>query len=341
MITGLDTLLATTGKPGLQELRRVLDALFRPRCSSGRVIEQLRLASQVYRVRLALDGAPHSVIVKHLGPEIARRNHLVATRWLPALGLGRVVPSLVGVAAAPHGQCVWHVYEDLGDHGLVPGRSPPDHVEHALRALAAVHAGFVGHALLPECRLYGGDLSARFHLTSITDALTSLRAVPSALLSRDRRILVERLVSRLEDMRSDSPRRAQLLSLGGPDTLVHGDCWPKNVLVRDEAGGLRACFIDWDHAALGPASYDLSTFLYRFPLSARPRLLSVYQEALGRYVWTLPEARTLHEIFALQEEARITNRLIWPAIAVHDGHVDWAFSELARVETWFETMKAA
>src|SRR5207249_2815085 len=73
-----------------------------------------------------------------------------------------------------------------------------------------------------------------------------------------------RLLTRLYRLRDDLPRRVHLLeTLGGPDTLLHGDLWTTNTLLHPTPRGLMARLIDWDHAAVGPVSYDLSTFLYR------------------------------------------------------------------------------
>jgi thiamine kinase-like enzyme len=38
--------------------------------------------------------------------------------------------------------------------------------------------------------------------------------------------------------------------------------------------------IDWDHAGVGPASYDLSTFLLRFPPGRRKAILDLYGRCL-------------------------------------------------------------
>ena len=67
----------------------------------------------VLRLVVSLQGE----IVKRLDPEIAKRNCLVARRWLPAIGLGENGPPVLGSTAERNGQCIWHIYEDLGDWG--------------------------------------------------------------------------------------------------------------------------------------------------------------------------------------------------------------------------------
>src|SRR5207249_826009 len=75
---------------------------------------------------------------------------------------------------------------------------------------------------------------------------------------------------------------------GGPETLLHGDLWSINVFVIPTAHGPRVRLIDWDHASVGPASYDLSTFLLRLPSQERSWVLEVYREEMSRAGWGLP-----------------------------------------------------
>ena len=104
--------------------------------------------------------------------------------------------------------------------------------------------------------------------------------------------------------------------------------------------GLRARLIDWDHAAVGPASYDLSTFLLRFPVQHRPWVLDLYQQAIARAGWRLPSVPDLNRLFETHEYARYANRIIWPAIAHVVDHAQWAVDELAEIDQWFENFGA-
>src|SRR2546422_580617 len=101
MIEGLNQLLEETKQPGLTELRRLLADLLGGRDATGRLIEQQPLktpAVRVHRVRFALNGSVRSFVVKRLEPGIGKRNELVATRWLPAIGLAKRGAALLGVA---------------------------------------------------------------------------------------------------------------------------------------------------------------------------------------------------------------------------------------------------
>src|SRR5205823_2692037 len=145
------------------------------------------------------DGARRSFVGKRLDADIARRNELVARRWLPAVGLEETGPALLAVAAEPDGSSVWHLYGDLGEAGLDAAKPDFDRIERAVTAIARVHTSFVRHPLIPECRLWGGDLGIHFYAASVRDAITaveSLRAREPGLDSV-RLDLCERLLARL------------------------------------------------------------------------------------------------------------------------------------------------
>jgi len=89
---------------------------------------------------------------------------------------------------------------------------------------------------------------------------------------------------------------------------------------------------------VGPFSYDLSTFLFRFPPAERPWVLEYYRKAVTRAGWRLAPARELQLLFDTAERARYANRLIWPALALLQERADWGFPELAEVERWFREL---
>src|SRR5437667_995944 len=121
MSLDLDQLLESTRQRGLPELRNLLRELLGGCQATGRLLDEQQLSSphpRVYRVRFGLNGAVRSLVIKRLEPAVAQRNQLVMSRWLPAVGLLDHGPTLLGAAAERTGQCVWHVYEDLGDWAL-------------------------------------------------------------------------------------------------------------------------------------------------------------------------------------------------------------------------------
>jgi Phosphotransferase enzyme family len=336
---GLDEVLDGGDRRGLPELRAVLQEVLGRPGTTARLIDPQRLKSRVYRLHYETSGRLHSLVLKRLQPSLAQRNELVARRWLPALGLGGHGPVLLGVAAERSGRCVWHIYEDLGDRTLAAGDADPRQVEAAVALIAQLHTRSARHALLPEYRLYGGDLGIHFYASNVRDAIYSLEALERSAveLSAERLGLRDRLLARLHKLLDEQSYRAHLMAeLGGPEVLLHGDLWTTNVLVCPTGNGLRARLIDWDHAAVGPISYDLSTFLCRFPPADRHWILDLYQDAVGHLGWRLPSAADLNLLFDTAEQARLANRVIWPALAVLDGQAEWGFEELAAFERWFE-----
>src|SRR5436305_15340396 len=110
MLEGLDQLLKDSGHPGLAELRQLLAGLLGGPDATGRLVEQssLKTPERVYRVRFAQNGSVRSWVVKRLEPGLGKRNELVATRWLPAVGLGNRGAAPVGWGGAAHGGGVVH-----------------------------------------------------------------------------------------------------------------------------------------------------------------------------------------------------------------------------------------
>src|SRR5256885_2148770 len=132
----------------------------------------------------------------------------------------------------------------------------------------------------------------------------------------------------------DRQRRA-----AGPDTLLHGDLGTINVFVNGSAEGPRARLVDWERVGVGPLSYDLSTFLSRFPAAARPWILERYRQAVSRAGWRLASPPELDLLFDTAKRARYANRVIWPVLALLQEHADWGFLELAEVERWFQALE--
>src|SRR5205809_1219942 len=312
MIEGLDQLLDGYGQPGVPELRGLVQELLGGASTTGRFVGHSELKPETRRVislRFAVDGQRGTLIAKRLSPATAGRIELAVKRWLPAVGLGDLGPPLAGSVADPHGACVWHVYDDLGPHELDPRHASAEAVQASVEQIARLHTRFAGHALLGEVRLHGGDLGIHFYETNVRDAIYALsRLQPTAPQTE----LHRRLLQRLYDLRRELPQRAQALEeLGGPETLLHGDLWAINIFVIPTAQGLHTRLIDWDHVAVGPASYDLSTFLLRLPPQERAWVVSAYGNETSRAAgWTLPSTPELNFLFETAEYARIANRII-------------------------------
>lgn len=344
MIEGLENALANTDERGLPALRSVLGDLLSERQAKGSLVEEEILKHRVYRLRFSIQGAPVNIVAKRLDPDIAWRNRLVVERWLPALDLTTLSPALLATAAEPGGQSTWLIYEDLGGASLETLHADKASVMAAVQAIALLHNCFFEHPLLGEGRLWGGDLGMYFYSSNIRDAQRALEAVKKAALplQAGQMALLDRLLARLGQLEAQAPQRADLLeTVGGPETLLHGDLWTQNIFISPEKDGYQVKFIDWDHVAVGPISYDLSTFLWRFPQQERGWIVEAYLAAAQLPKWIRPTVAEWNQLFETAELARITNRLIWPALAILEGDIAWAFDALNEIESWYLKLKPA
>jgi len=348
MIDGLDGVLSASRELGLIELRSALAEVLDGARVVGRLTREHNFAHswkrhKAYRLGFEINGQARSLVVKRLNPARAQRNQLVATRWLPAVGLGQCGPALFGVAAERSGQYVWHVYEDLGDQVLDVAHPEPARVESAVDLIAGLHVRFAEHPLLAEGRMYGRDLGMGYYIANIRDAMRGLESLqpPAIDLDTEHLALRDRLLQRLHKHLGEAPDRARVISeLGGGETLLHGDLWPENILAVPSQNGLESRLIDWDAMGVGPLTYDLSTFLYRFPARDRPWILDRYQEAVAPLGWRVPVARDLNLMLETAEISRLANCLIWPCMVV-ESQPAWTFERLAEVEEWFDAVEPA
>jgi hypothetical protein len=292
-------------------------------------------------LRLCFRGASgtQSLVVKRLACEIADRNRRVCERWLPAVGLDGTGLHILATVGGVRPDFVWQVYEDFGDWAIRDLATDRDRVAAAVTGIVELHARFREHPMLAECRMWGGDLGMQFFRCNVRDALravAALRPLP-ATAEPERKELCHRLTTRLEALvASIGIREAICAEHAGPETLLHGDLWRRNVFVVPMADRLQVRLIDWDHAAVGQVHYDLSTLLSRFQPVERPAVLDLYRTSAARLGLHVPPDHAMAVLFETAELARLANRLIWPALAVVDGSAaDWGFDTLAEVERWF------
>ncbi|PYR91836.1 MAG: hypothetical protein DMF84_15960 [Acidobacteria bacterium] len=302
-----------------------------------RVVGLHRLKSRVFRLDIA-DGIPsRAVVLKRLEPAVAQRNQLLVERWLPALGLEDRCARLLGVAAEARADCVWHVYEDLGDETLAV-RPDPERVRAAVELAADLHTRASHHRVLPEVRRYSSSRGQQYFIENVRDAIDALDALAASGIETPRQYagIPNRLRERLMALLADAPRRTRVAEKwGGPDTMVHGDLWPINIFVRATPNGPRARLVDWDRLAVGPFSYDLSTFLFRLPAASRPQVLEHYRNAVADAAWCLASPAELEMLFDTAERARYANTVIWPVKALLEERAEWGFPQLADIERWF------
>ncbi len=332
--------LEARSEPGWAELCDALCELLDGADPAQRVTGLRPLKRKVYRLEFE-PGAPcRSLVVKRLEPAIAQRSRLVAERWLPALGLDDRCARLLGVAADRTGDSVWHIYEDLGD-GTLAARPDADRVKATVDLIADLHSSAARHPILPDVRRYGSDLGMPYFTSNVRDAIAALEALRDCGIKTppEHAGLPERLLERLHALLADVPRRSHVFDeAAGPATLLHGDLWTINVFVGTTAKGPQARLVDWDRAGVGPFSYDLSTFLFRFPPPERPGIIDLYRAAMARAGRRLPSPAALQVLCDTAERARYANCVIWPALALLHDAAAWGFAGLAEVERWFQVL---
>jgi hypothetical protein len=308
---------------------------------SVRIVGHEQLKHDVRRLLVEVDGAERSVIAKSSDAMAARRCRLVAQRWLPALGLEDYGPPLLAMVADPGGEGAWAVYEDLRGHTLATDRPVNDELEAAIEAIARVHTAFAEHPLLPEFRLWGGDRGIHFYSANVRDAIVALRSLDLDRLGGNATAAREALLQRMDALKSEESERAEVLAaLGGPETLVHGDLWPTNVLVLANRDAVHVRLIDWDEAGAGQVGFDLSTLLSRFDASDRGWILGIYRRAVERLAgWELPGDWQLNLIFETAAYARLASLLVWSVAAAEEGEPDWLPERLADMVDWLDAVR--
>lgn len=156
--------------------------------------------------------------------------------------------------------------------------------EEAARWLACFHDRFQSRPRLADlarsARLmtYG----PAYYRLWLERARTFLARLPRRLASPERRRFA-RLIDRYDRVIA---RLAEL-----PSTIIHGEAYAANVLVRAESGEGRICPVDWEMAALGPGLIDLAALSAgSWSEDERRALVRAYFAALRPGCWTGIEA---------------------------------------------------
>ncbi|MEN8160155.1 MAG: phosphotransferase [Myxococcota bacterium] len=345
MIAGLETGLQRVGAAS-PALGAALERLL------GRPGERLRFdgletlrRAQVHRVRFRAEGEPlaRALVIKRLSLDRSHREQRALRCWLPNVGLEAHGAPLLEVVAAADGACVWHVYEDLGAGSLdALGDRLGAEGRAALALVATLHLRFVAHPLLADCRTAGVDLGPGFFAASTGDALRSLAALRgSPGLPESWGAPIDRLLERLVRLEGEADQRArESRDLGWPETLLHGDPWLSNFVATSREGRPHLHLIDWERAGVGPAIYDLSTFLRQLAPVDRTEAIAQYRSHVEPAGWPWPERPVLERLSEACELGRFASFLQWRVLPVldgldRDGPPPWLLDDLVEIERWF------
>jgi thiamine kinase-like enzyme len=316
-----------------------------------------KYASNLWRLRIDRGGGDVALFAKLMGARDSRIVVAAAHRWLPQAGLERHATPLLGVSDEdPQGR-VWHLYEDLGDCTLEirhrgdrvrrrakrgflsPGPLGPvmDRTRAAVVTLARLHRTFANQPVLDDCRSVARELGSPFLGDSVRNAIRRLEKLGASTdrFAPQHEDARKHLLERLRQLEAEIPwRSAEIAELGGPDTLLHGDVHGGNVLVYREDDEWNVRFIDWAHAGVGPASYDLSNLLLHYDHRDRRTILGWYTAAAAPdHSW--PSDDGWNAIFDTAERSRLACTVAWLTREALETPSDWVFQQLASVESWF------
>jgi Phosphotransferase enzyme family len=266
------------------------------------------------------NGDTFALFVKHLGPEQSdhpdklRRDRepnvyrrLFAGRDLP-------VPRFYGSRWNPESHRNELFLEHIDDwnlkyHGL-------EHWTTAARRLADFHSCFASKG----DELAQSDFLLRLDSTYFRAwAARSLAAVGTVSARAARKL--ERILRRHDVV-------ADLLS-SQPQTLVHNDLAPKNVIAETSANPARICLVDWEMAGVGCGLLDLVHL--KHGLSARDEQLvcAAYCTGLAG-MGLIPSGRALSRLLAACELQNTLYRL---------AHIEAWRLERETVERWIEDVR--
>jgi aminoglycoside/choline kinase family phosphotransferase len=330
--------LEAHGEPQSPELWVTLAEVLGNGAASGRPMSLERIKRKVYRIRDGTDSARSLVLKRHKDAGDARRARLVCERWLPALGFEACCPRVLGTAADRHGRWVWQLYEDFGIDTLL---TRPDRARlgAAVDLIAELHRRGADHPVLCQVRADGADYGVHHFSAAMRDADRALEALPASRLSGETGRARDRLRRHLDHLRHDTRRARVLAEAGEPETMLHGDLLAKNVIVAERPAGWSVTLLDWDHVGVGPVSYDLSTFLTRYPASEREWIVSRYRDAVRRLGGDLPGVAELNLLLDTAEQARCAEYVAaFAAKLLLDGE-RVAPTGLLEIEGWVEALQ--
>jgi hypothetical protein len=99
----------------------------------------------------------------------------------------------------------------------------------------------------------------------------------------------------------------RLLSL--PQTLIHGEFYPSNVILRGTGSTKRVCPIDWEMAAVGPGLIDVAALVSgAWTEDQRKRLVTAYHDSLAQ---TKDWPPSLKEVLELVDYCQLYLAVQW------------------------------
>lgn len=298
------------------ELVRAIHASVAPSGHRGTVVAVRRrpweyaTSAALELVRAVMDdGSERRFVLKHLGPRSVleparrakpsfvvdpRREIEVYRRVLAPLNVG---PRLIGYRISPATGIYWLLTEHVTDLRLFEVGDPAiwNGVAGWLGELHQRLSGWNGQALCRQARLLQYN---REWYTVWLDRALRFFAADDPVQSRRGRAALRWLAERYHKVIE------RLLSL--PQTVIHGEFYPSNVLVAGTPEHPLACPVDWEMTAVGPGVIDVAALTSgEWRLRDRRAAIATYVDGSG----SRPDA--LAEVAESVEYAHIHLAVQW------------------------------
>jgi thiamine kinase-like enzyme len=207
---------------------------------------------------------------------------------------------------------VWLFLEDLGTRTF-KSEITQENLQRVTTTLAGMHVAF-------EREVANGQLQSRSHL-SVRDYPSYIAGARQALVLTRALVnknlfpsITNRHLSKLETVVNVYDRVAIALS-GAPQTLVHGDFNPQNIIFDPVPNGERVFIIDWANAYIGAGLIDLVDLanfaITHFGPDTMPRLLQSYRSAYRAASGEPIAAEPLEELFVCGQIEKKIGLIRW------------------------------
>ncbi len=249
--------------------------------------------------------------------EIELYRHLLDPR--PHLGTAK----LYGTIVEPERDRYWLLLERAAGTEMDQVEDP-ETWRAASRWLAAMHVELAGLVAYPST-------PGIARLLEYDSAFLKMWMVRAHSIVRSQNPLLPDVLRRGMDRLALRYDRVVERLLALPETVIHGEAFPSNILLRRGVGEPRFCAVDWEMAAIGPHLIDLAALVAGAPKSLQHDLALTYRAAL-------PD-----EVRQMSDEASFLTDLAFCRLHLAVQWLGWSpdtSPPTYRIEGWLEDVLA-
>jgi thiamine kinase-like enzyme len=202
--------------------------------------------------------------------------------------------------------------------------------------IGAVHATFVDSPILDEIATHGKRRGNYFF-----DDLESQETVIAALegYARTERGMTRRTLLELtRELKLLVPEFATPGPIPGPQSLLHGDLYPSNIILMDSPhqgeNTTVVKLIDWDRAGVGPICFDLAFIMEKRTSQERDVAWSAYRDRMECHFETWPSDREWSEQLRRVRLGRIMRAVSTYVALAENGSGEYPVMKLQQVQGW-------